>query len=108
VVGPHRDDVEVRLDGRALRTFGSQGQHRTAAIALKLGEAAILDEGGRGVVVLLDDILSELDERRGRGLVELVGELGQALMTSTKPPGELVRGGTCGCFRVEKGEVSRQ
>jgi len=108
LVGPHRDDVEVRLDGRLLRTFGSQGQHRTAAIALKLGEAAVLDEGGRGVVVLLDDILSELDEARAQGLVELVSGLGQALMTSTRPPGELVQGRTCGRFHVEEGEVSRQ
>ncbi len=108
-VGPHRDDLEVRLDGRLLRTFGSQGQHRTAAIALKLGEAAVLDEGGGGVVVLLDDILSELDESRARRLVELVGGLGQALMTSTRRAGGLVQdGGTCGCFRVEGGEVSRQ
>jgi len=108
LVGPHRDDLEVRLHGRLLRTFGSQGQHRTAAIALKLGEAAVLDEGGRGVVVLLDDILSELDEARARGLVELVGGLGQALMTSTRAPGDLVHGRTCGCFRVEEGEVGRQ
>ncbi len=43
LVGPHRDDLEVKLGDRALRTFGSQGQHRTAAIALKLGEAAVLD-----------------------------------------------------------------
>lgn len=108
LVGPHRDDLEVRLDGRLLRTFGSQGQHRTAAIALKLGEAAVLDQGGRGVVVLLDDILSELDEGRAGGLVELVGNFGQALMTSTRPPGELVKRGPCGCFLVEEGGVGRQ
>jgi DNA replication and repair protein RecF len=107
-VGPHRDDLEVRLDGRLLRAFGSQGQHRTAAIALKLGEADVLDDGGRGVVVLLDDILSELDEDRGRGLVELVGGLGQALMTSTRAPDELVSGRTHGSFLVHDGEVSRQ
>ena len=84
LVGPHRDDLEVRLDGRALRSFGSQGQHRTAAIALKLGEASVLDADGRGVVVLLDDIMSELDDERAKSLIALVGDLGQALMTSTR------------------------
>jgi DNA replication and repair protein RecF len=107
-VGPHRDDLEVKLDGRLLRTFGSQGQHRTAAIALKLAEADVLDDGGGGVVVLLDDILSELDGDRGRALVELAGRLGQALMTSTRAPDELVRGRTHGSFLVQDGEVSRQ
>jgi DNA replication and repair protein RecF len=91
-----------------LRTFGSQGQHRTAAIALKLAEADVLDDGGGGVVVLLDDILSELDGDRGRALVELAGRLGQALMTSTRAPDELVRGRTHGSFLVQDGEVSRQ
>lgn len=109
LIGPHRDDLEVKLGGRLLRTFGSQGQHRTAAIALKLGEAAVLDAGGRGVVVLLDDVLSELDEGRARGLVELVGGLGQALLTSSRAVPELVREEQAhGCFRVDRGEVTRQ
>jgi DNA replication and repair protein RecF len=109
LAGPHRDDLEIRLDGRLLRTFGSQGQHRTAAIALKLGEAAVMDRDGQGVVVLLDDILSELDEVRGRALVELVGRFGQAFVTSTRLIEELVRGKrACACFRVGAGEVIRQ
>lgn len=105
LVGPHRDDLEVRLSGRVLRTFGSQGQHRTAAIALKLGEASVLDAGGGGVVVLLDDILSELDDERGSALVGIVSEFGQALVTSTREgPPEMRRAAT---FRVTAGEVAR-
>lgn len=108
LVGPHRDDIEVRVGDRALRSFGSQGQHRTAAIALKLGEAAVLDEDGRGVVVLLDDILSELDERRGGGLVDLVGRYGQALVTSTRPaPPGFLAGAMSAEYRVGGGEVVR-
>ncbi|MBD3368670.1 MAG: DNA replication and repair protein RecF [Candidatus Eisenbacteria bacterium] len=108
LVGPHRDDVEVRVGGRPLRTFGSQGQHRTAAIALKLGEAAVLDEDGRGVVVLLDDILSELDDRRGGSLVDLVGRYGQALVTSTRPaPPGFLTGAASAEFAVGGGEVTR-
>ncbi len=108
LTGPHRDDIEVRVGGRALRTFGSQGQHRTAAIALKLGEAAVLDENGRGVVVLLDDILSELDDRRGGSLVDLVGRYGQALVTSTRPaPPGFLKHKTSAEFEVGGGEVTR-
>ena len=108
LVGPHRDDLGVRLGGRALRTFGSQGQHRTAAIALKLGEAAVLDSGGRGVVVLLDDIMSELDDDRAASLVDLVGGLGQALMTSTREAPAASAGHDSRFFVVESGEVTRQ
>ncbi len=108
LVGPHRDDLEVRLGDRALRTFGSQGQHRTAAIALKLGQAAVLDSDGRGVVVLLDDIMSELDDQRAASLLELVGGLGQALMTSTRGAPALAAGRRSRSFVVEAGEVKRQ
>lgn len=104
LVGPHRDDVEVRLNGRSLRSFGSQGQHRTAAIALKLGEAAMLAADGHGVTVLLDDVLSELDDSRAAALVDLVGGLGQALVTSTHPLPQ-VPGVACAALRVEAGEV---
>ena len=108
LVGPHRDDLEVRLGDRALRSFGSQGQHRTAAIALKLGEAAVLDSDGRGVVVLLDDIMSELDDERAASLVDLVGGLGQALMTSTRTAPAVSGRHESKCFSVEAGEVRRQ
>lgn len=109
LVGPHRGDLEVRLDGRVLRQFGSQGQHRTAAIALKLGEASVLDEEGHGVIVLLDDILSELDAARGEALVECTSEFGQTLMTSTRLLPEGYAGASkSAVFRVEGGEVVRQ
>jgi DNA replication and repair protein RecF len=106
LVGPHRDDIDVRLNGRSLRSFGSQGQHRTAAIALKLGEAAMLAADGHGVTVLLDDVLSELDDRRAAALVDLVGGIGQALVTSTHPL-PATPGAACASLRVEAGEVVR-
>ena len=109
LAGPHRDDLDIRLGGRVLRTFGSQGQHRTAAIALKLGQAAILGEEERKVVVLLDDILSELDAARAEALIHLVGGFGQALMTSTRPAGEWAAAdGTGAAFHVEDGKVVRR
>ena len=65
LTGPHKDDFEVFLDGRSLKSFGSQGQTRTAAIALKLSEREIArGEDGEEPVLLLDDVLSELDRKR--------------------------------------------
>lgn len=70
-VGPHRDDVELLLGDKALRAFGSQGQQRTAVLALKLAELELLRRArGRMPVLLLDDVLPELDERRRLSLIE--------------------------------------
>jgi len=64
-VGPHRDDLELSLDGDGLRAFASQGQQRSAALALKLAELTILrEETGEMPVLLLDDVFSELDAGR--------------------------------------------
>lgn len=64
-VGPHRDDLEICLDGMAARTYGSQGQQRSAVLALKLAEATVLQEvTGEPPVAFLDDVLSELDVSR--------------------------------------------
>jgi DNA replication and repair protein RecF len=72
-IGPHRDRLELRLSGRALRRFGSQGEMRSAAIALKLGQAALIFERTKErPVVLLDDIFSELDQQRTRALQSLL------------------------------------
>ncbi len=64
-VGPHRDDLAVQIDGLAARTYGSQGQRRSAALALKLAEAEVINSiTGERPVALLDDVMSELDEKR--------------------------------------------
>ena len=64
-VGPHRDDVEITVNNRAARTYGSQGQQRSCSIALKLAEAQILREKtDEQPVILLDDVMSELDAGR--------------------------------------------
>jgi len=64
-VGPHRDDFAVFINALSARSFGSQGQQRSAVLALKLGEAAVMQEViGEWPVVLLDDVLSELDPHR--------------------------------------------
>ena len=82
-VGPHRDDLVLSIGGRDLRTFGSAGQHRTAAIALRMVEADTLSDrrGGRPVL-LLDDPFAELDARRAARIVELLARdgLGQTIL----------------------------
>lgn len=78
-VGPHRDDLRLSLDGHDLRAFGSAGQQRTAAIALRLVEAAALAESrGEPPAICLDDAFAELDAERSARLGDLVTELERA------------------------------
>jgi len=82
-VGPHRDDLALLLDDHDLRAFGSAGQQRTAAMALRLLEAATLRaHAGREPVVLLDDPFAELDVRRSARILELLdsGRRGQTIL----------------------------
>jgi len=72
--GPHRDDLVLTLDGRALRAYGSAGQQRSAAIGLRILESyALRDRGGASPVLLFDDPFAELDERRARAILEVLG-----------------------------------
>jgi DNA replication and repair protein RecF len=82
--GPHLHDVVVRAGDRELRSFGSQGEQRVAVLALVLAEAETLARnGGLRPLVLLDDVLSELDEDRRRALAALIADDGQTVVTST-------------------------
>ena len=84
-VGPHRDDIAIAINGISARQFGSQGQQRTAALALKLAEIDLFYAKSKQYpVLLLDDVASELDEKRCKELLELVGEKTQTLITDTK------------------------
>jgi DNA replication and repair protein RecF len=75
-IGPHRDDLVLEIGGKSLRDFGSTGQQRSAAVALKLIELAALRQArGTEPVLLLDDVFAELDrERQGRLARRLLGE----------------------------------
>jgi len=84
LVGPHRDDLRFILDEHDATVFGSRGQQRTAALALKLSEVALMRESvGEMPVLLLDDVLSELDRERGRYVLEQLSEAEQVLVTTT-------------------------
>jgi DNA replication and repair protein RecF len=84
--GPHRDDLDVTLEGADLRKFGSAGQVRAAMIALCAGKLGLLrDERGEAPLFLMDDFDSDLDEGRTRSLVEFLRDGGfQALMATSK------------------------
>ena len=83
--GPHRDDLAITREGRALRTYGSQGQQRLGLLALLLAERRVIAAERPSVpLMLLDDVMSELDRDRRAALVELLAEGGgQALITTT-------------------------
>jgi DNA replication and repair protein RecF len=84
VVGPHRDDIRFLLGGRDARTYASQGQQRTISLAWKLAEVSVItDVGGQQPLLLLDDVMSELDEARRLTLTSLVGEVAQTVVTTT-------------------------
>lgn len=71
LTGPHKDDVAITIDGQGAREFASQGQTRTAALAMKLGAREVFHaDNGQWPVLLLDDVLSELDRRRQRFVLE--------------------------------------
>jgi DNA replication and repair protein RecF len=83
-LGPHLDDVGIAAEGRDLRRFGSQGEQRLAVLSLLLAEAQLLaDRGPAPPLLLLDDVLSELDERRRRALAERLAGAGQTFITAT-------------------------
>lgn len=84
LAGPHRDDVVFSIRERDARAFASQGQQRSIALAWKVGELRTLqDVTSRRPILLLDDVMSELDERRRTALASLVGDETQTLITTT-------------------------
>jgi DNA replication and repair protein RecF len=84
LVGPHRDEILFAVDDRDARSFASQGQQRTIALAWKLAEVGVITEiGEQAPVLLLDDVMSELDEARRHALTKFVGEAAQTFVTTT-------------------------
>jgi DNA replication and repair protein RecF len=84
--GPHRDELSLLLDDREVRAYGSQGQQRLSLLALLLAEReAIASRRQTPPVMLLDDVMSELDQGRRQALIELLrGQQGQAIVTTTE------------------------
>ena len=82
-VGPHRDDIEFKINGHDAVKFASQGQQRTLVLALKLGELDIIrQKTGYSPILLLDDVLAELDETRQNYLLKSIESNVQTIITS--------------------------
>lgn len=82
-IGPHRDDLDILVNSINIKSFGSQGQQRTAALSLKLSEIDIIkEEVGEYPILLLDDVMSELDIKRQRDLIHALKEV-QTIVTTT-------------------------
>ncbi|MEA2030970.1 MAG: DNA replication and repair protein RecF [candidate division Zixibacteria bacterium] len=108
MIGPHRDDLQVKISGYQARTHASRGEIRTASIALKLAVYHLLrQERKRTPVLLLDEIFSELDKNRSEALIESFSDFGQLFLTSAVDPIETMQGrGTA--LRLHSGELKRK
>lgn len=113
VVGPHRDDVLLQLederDGLDLRDYGSGGQRRTAALALRLVEAmTIRERRSLKPMILLDDVFAELDGGRSERILELMEteETGQVVLTAPKEGDVRLRKDALPRWRIEAGKIS--
>jgi DNA replication and repair protein RecF len=113
VVGPHRDELQLLLNDKSATQFGSEGQKRTLAIALKMAQAEyVTGIHGTPPVLLIDDVMGELDVKRRSGLLPLLERAhharGQVFMTCTEENWPRELGRDLQRWRVEGGNVSRE
>lgn len=88
LLGPHRDEIVFFVNGRDVQTFGSQGQQRTTALSVKLAEIELIhSEIGEYPILLLDDVLSELDDYRQSHLLNTIKDKVQTFVTTTTVDG---------------------
>lgn len=86
LIGPHKDDVSISIDGRRVRTYGSRGQVRSIVLSMKLAELSAARQKGVVPIFLLDDLSSELDRDRTARLVRILRDLdAQVVITTTAP-----------------------
>jgi len=105
LVGPHRDDLAVELDGHDMRSFGSRGQQRLLVLALRLAEAGpVASAVGSSPVLLLDDALSELDVDVQRRVLRQIAGSGQVFLTTAEPG--LPEGSGAAWWEVKGGTVT--
>lgn len=106
VSGPHRDDIDIAINGADAKTFASQGQARTAALSVKLAEVEIFrNKSGEYPVLILDDVMSELDLPRRKKLVGRTGGL-QTILTCTHAE-RVLYGREVNKIRIEGGAIKR-
>ena len=105
-VGPHRDDLDVLINGIDAKAYASQGQMRTAALSLKLAEVQIFKEiSGEYPVLILDDVMSELDLKRRKKLLHCITGM-QTILTCTHAE-RVLYGAECNKIRIENGKIKQ-
>jgi DNA replication and repair protein RecF len=101
-VGPHRDDIIIKINGHDVRTYGSQGQQRTVALSIKLAELRLFTEiTGETPILLLDDVFSELDSNRQGRLLKYISGI-QTIITTT----DAVDCANAKVFNIVDGEIT--
>src|SRR5690625_4890141 len=109
LIGPHRDDLMFKINGKDVRLYGSQGQQRTTALSLKLAEIDLIyNETGHYPILLLDDVLSELDDYRQSHLLNTIHGKIQTFVSTTTIDGidhETI--GKASLYEVMKGKIKK-
>ncbi|NLY82108.1 MAG: DNA replication/repair protein RecF [Clostridiales bacterium] len=105
-VGPHRDDISFFINGIDVKKYGSQGQQRTCALALKLAEIDLIKkETDKYPILLLDDVLSELDQERQNLIIKHL-KMVQLFITTTEIPDQYKEKENIKIFKVKNGDIS--
>lgn len=105
-IGPHKDDIKILINGVDIRSYGSQGQKRSAAISIKLSEIELIyEEKGEYPVVLLDDIFSELDGDRQQMLVSSFEKIQTFITTANMDNGVFLPRNRMKIYHVENGSI---
>jgi DNA replication and repair protein RecF len=106
LIGPHRDDLEIHLDGREIRVYGSSGQQRSALLLLDLAAISLYNSGSNDQpVFIIDDVDAELDERRIRHLLEYLENRTQTFITTSKRSHVESFFSRASVFEIEEGKV---
>ena len=103
-MGPHRDDIDILINGKKAKLYASQGQQRSAVLSMKLAEAEILTERtGEKPVILLDDVLSELDDSRQNFLLNKIDGYQVFITCCEKSNKKQLENGRV--FKIEEGKI---
>ncbi len=109
LIGPHRDDIGFTINDFDVQTYGSQGQQRSVVLALKIGEVDLFKKaGGEETILLLDDVLSEFDEKRSAHLLQFLrSRAGQSFITTASPSwaAEQRWSGGAQVYNISRGKV---
>ena len=107
-VGPHRDDIKIKLNGQDVRVYGSQGQQRTSALSLKFAELEVFKQTfNEYPILILDDALSELDSERRKKIIQKLDGF-QTIITLTELPDELKNLENAKVISVQNGKIKEE